>query len=289
METKMHEPIIDYISISIPYPKLLESYALHFDYDHAFYSDDRTFDIAEYLAAQTNFQEMSGKSVFDRRIQFPDIGCMYWEGNKSNVSLLQITGHGCEILREKGILNNVLHAWQDRLTRIDIATDITCDIDPEDFAYAHTNARFKVTQFIDKISGITYYVGSKDSDRYARVYRYRSPHPRSGQLRLEYQLSDKQAKFVAARICETSLLQVSDELGNTFGWSHPVYVQSLHDEKIPSAPRPETKGNTVFWLYKQVLPALRKSAEKGDLETLIAFESSLKAIIDEYSDLRKDK
>lgn len=278
----MHEPIVDYFSFSIPTPRLLTNFNLSFDYDVAFHSDDRTYDLATFLASQTDWTKTPARGKYDSGVFFPDVGVAYFEGATAETSFVQITGQGCEVLRKQGLLNDVLRTWMDRATRIDVAADFTCDVEPEDFAYAHSNERFKITQFIDKNSGITYYVGSRSSDRFFRVYRYRSPSPRCGELRVEAQFSGKQAKYATASVLETSVLEVFAAIGNTVGWNHPVYVSGLSHEKMRSAPRPTTKGNTIFWLYKAVLPSLRKQAEKGDLDTLIAFESSLRAIIDEY-------
>lgn len=289
MEPVMHDPIIDYLSFSIPFPRLMTNFELSFDYDIGFSSDDRTFDIASLLSQQTNWTDAPARGVYEKGVWFPDIGIAYFEGGKSETCLVQITGQGCELLRQQGVLQDVCRAWEDRITRIDVAADFTCDVEPQDFAYAHSNARFKVTQFIDKNSGTTFYVGSKQSDRFARVYRYRDPHPRSAQLRCEVQFSGKQAKFAVSNILKTSVLEVFGQIGNTIGWNHPVYVQGLSNEKIRSAPRPTTKGNTIFWLYKAVLPSLRKQAAKGDIDTLLAFQRELCAIIDEYQISKEDR
>lgn len=248
-----------------------------------FDTDERTGGICWLLASQENWVEIPKFGVFDRGVRFPDIGVSYYEGVKSNVSLVQVSGSGCEWFRETGNMDTLISDWHDRSTRIDIAIDFETDVEPYDFITMANNARFKITQHIERESGVTWYRGSRESDRFARVYRYRSPHPRCGNLRLEYQLRDKQAKLAAARIVDEGVHTIGCSLRATFGWTHPLAMGIDEAQPFRSAPRPETKGNTIFWLYKQVLPSLRKSAEKGDLETLIAFESSLRAIIDEYS------
>lgn len=277
----MEFPIVDYISISVPTPNLLKQLEISGEYNIPFDLDDRTYSLAELLCNQVNWREFPAKGIFKRHVQFLDIGVNYFEGHDT-VSLVQFSGEGCEYLRNEGVLENVLLDWNDRFTRLDIAVDILCDVTPEDFTLTRSAPRFKLTERYDKNSGTTYYVGSRQSDRFARVYRYNHPHPRSDKLRIEYQLSDDQAKLISKRIIETSILQCATELGNTFGWLHKVYVPSLALGKAPSSRKPTGKGGTVFWLHHQVTPALRKIAEMGDIETLIGFESALKAIINEY-------
>lgn len=284
----MFEHIVDYFSFSIPVPLLMKQWYLSEDGTIPFPCDERTGGICWLLASQTNWQEVGKMSVFDRGIRFPDIGATYYEGEKSNVSLLQFSGEGCEWLRETGNMSTLLSDWADRSTRIDIAMDYETDVEPYDFARCASNQRFKLTQHIERQSGVTWYRGSRESDRFARIYRYRSPHPRSGFMRCEYQLRNKEAKAITALASNEGAHSVGLGLHATFGWTHPIAMEVPKNPSLRSVPRPETKGNTVFWLYKQVLPALRKSAEKGDLETLIAFESSLRAIIDEYSVKRKE-
>lgn len=278
--------IVDYFSFSIPTPRLLAQWDMSHEQSIPFDVDERSGGIAWLLASQTNYFEIGRNSVFDRGFRFPDIGCTYYDGHKSNVSLVQFSGAGCAWMRETGNEQLLLNDWHNRCTRLDIALDIECDDTPEDFVYRASNNRFKVTQHFETQSGATWYRGSRDSDRYARVYRYNAPHPRHRHLRIEYQLSDEQAKLAAKMCVDEGTDSVGDKLGVLFGWTSPCFLQSASAQKLPSSPRSETRGNTVFWLHKQVLPALRKSAEKGDLETLIAFERSVRAIIDEYEEKR---
>lgn len=284
----MFEHIIDYFSFSVPIPKLMTQWHLSGDGTMPFYPDEKTGGLCWLLARQENWHEAGKFGVFDKGIRFPDIGATYYEGEKSTVSLVQFSGEGCEWLRRTSNISQMVTDWHDRCTRIDVALDYTTDVEPYDFISMATNTRFKISQHIERQSGVTWYRGSRESDRFARVYRYRSPHPRSGNLRLEYQLRNKEAKQAAKSIVDEGVDTYGNNMGRTFGWSHPLALENTKGERVHSAPRPETKGNTVFWLYKQVLPALRKSAEKGDLETLIAFEGSLRAIIDEYQIKRKE-
>lgn len=274
--------IVDYFSFSIPTPRLMAQWDLSAEHNVPFHCDERTGGIAWLLASQQNWSEITKQGIFDRGFRFPDVGISYFDGHKSDVSLIQISGAGCAYFRETGHLDTLINDWHDRSTRIDIACDIETDVEPEIFARQRSNQRFDISQHIKRESGVTFYVGSRESDRFCRVYRYNAPHPRSDKLRVEVQLSKKQAKHAAALVAHEGVQRVGEQLSRTFGWTHPCFLHASETQGMASAPRSETKGNTVFWLYKQVLPALRKSAEKGDTETLIAFEREVRAIIDEY-------
>lgn len=280
--------IVDYFSFSIPTPRLLAQWDIAAEHNTPFDVDERTGGIGWLLASQSNWTEIQKSGIFDRGIRFPDIGVSYFDGHKSHVSLVQVSGSGCAWFREEDHLETLINDWTDRCTRIDIALDIETDVEPEIFAKSKSNGRFKPSQHIERSSGITWYVGSRESDRHARVYRYNPPHPRHDKLRVEYQLADEQAKLASQILNLEGVDALGDKLSSLFGWNHPCFLATTNAPRLPSSKRPETKGNTIFWLYKQVLPALKKSAEKGDIETLIAFESSVRAIIDEYQEKRRN-
>lgn len=277
----MEYPIIDYLSISVPTPNLLTQWDISYHEDIPFPHDERTWRISEYLVRQENWREHPKQGIFKRHIQFPDIGVNYFDGHNS-VSLIQISGKGMELLRNDNGDTQLLMDWKERLTRLDIATDIICDLEAEDIAKCRGNSRLKDGGHHPSDTGITWYIGSRKSDRFCRVYRYDPPLPRSDRVRVEFQLNDEQAKHAAQVILDTDLLSYRDALFSLAGFNHPVLGRSNSTPRATSAPRLASKGGTVQWLHKAVLPALRKSAENGDTETLIAFESQLHAIMEEY-------
>lgn len=281
-------PIVDYISFSVPTPKLITQAELSVEDGYVFNPAEREYDLLDLFASQDNWTEYQNSGLFNRMFRFHDIGITYMEGDKVSVSLVQISGHGCSVLREKGILNDVISTWMDRITRIDVAVDITCDIEPEDFVRAASNQRFKISEHFDTQSGTTWYRGSRKSDRFARVYRYRSPHPRSAELRVEYQFSDEQAKLAASSILDNGVLSFTKDCGTTWGWNHPCYLSlDMVGTKI-TAPRRASKGSTQFWLYNQVLPAIEKVAAQGDLEFLTGLNDKIRDIIDTYTGSKGD-
>ena len=207
MEKKMYSPIVDYLSFSVPYPKLMSQWEIADRLDMGNLFDDRTSDLLTLLSTQTNWREFQKSGLFNQMIRFDDIGLTYMEGDKCDISLLQFSGNGTKYLRDNNILDDVIGLWKDRISRIDLAIDFTSDADPEIFARSLSNKRFKTSSHERSNSGITWYVGSYKSDRFARVYRYSDRTLRAGTLRLEYQFSGNAAKGVAIDIIVTNNLK----------------------------------------------------------------------------------
>jgi len=276
----MEFPIIDYMSISIPIPNLLTQWDIAYRDGYPFDVDERTWKISEYLTRQTNWKELPKSGIFKRHIQFNDIGINYFDGHNS-VTLIQISGKGMEIFRNDDCDIELLSDWQDRLTRIDIATDIICELPSEDFAKCRGASRLKDGGHHPSETGTTWYIGSRKSDRFARVYRYDPPLPRSDRVRIEFQLNDDQAKHAAQNILDKNIVAYRNELFALAGFNHPLLADAQGASRATSSPRLASKGGTLMWLHKAVIPAIRKIAET-DKETMIAFEREIRAIMDEY-------
>jgi hypothetical protein len=244
--------------------------------------DDRTDDLLQLFAAQSNWREFDKSGLMNHMTRFDDIGCTYMHGDKSPVSVVQFSGQGCAWLRDNGLMEGVIDAWQDRTTRIDLANDFVTDAHPKDVAESVSNPRIKSGGSEVSDTGITYYVGSYKSDRYAAVYRYSDKLKRGGTLRVEYRFSNQQAKWCAAMCRDKGVFDVFSEVHNVYGWRHDGVVLDAGDSKFKSAPRPRTAAGKELWLVKQVIPSLIKEAEKGNIALLVELKDKLCGIIDEY-------
>lgn len=276
-------PIVDYFSFTIPIPMLMTQWETADRLGMGNLFDDRTSELLEVFASQRNWREFKVSGRFPRMIRFDDIGLTYFEGEKSDVSLVQASGEGCEWIRSQGDLTTFLDTWKERTTRIDIAIDIDTDVDPEDFARRLSNKRFKTSSHEETVTGKTWYVGSYKSDRFARVYRYSDKLVRRGALRLEYQFGNAQAKHAAALCANAGVHAVAFDLGNLYGWQHESYAMALGDTKFKSLPRPKTRAGKEFWIYNQILPSLIKEGQKGNIDLLLDLKDKLCGIIEEYS------
>lgn len=239
---------------------------------------------AYQLAIQTAFYDMFGADLFllafegewitNERSRAPyvdswklrDAGITLYASETLSHCCIEITGTGCERLISLGLLDVVLAHCCERVTRIDIACDIECHTRPQEFVAQLSNQRMKSSGFQKSESGETCYVGSQKSERYARVYRYQPPHPRSHLLRIEHVFRRDHAKEVAKVACRTNLVNVAVAAGNLFGWSHPIWRPAASDMvQINPAYVERKMGKTIYWLVKQVAPAFRKLVEDGTI------------------------
>jgi len=181
---------------------------------------------------------------------------------------VEVSGMGCERLIERGILDVVLARCSERITRIDIASDIETDVMPLEFVGQVNKKRMRASGYQKSESGETCYVGSQKSERYARVYRYNKPHPRAHLLRVECVFRKDYAKAVARACLVFDYAAIASASGEAFGWAHPVWevVQNtVVDISLPSVGRNEQ--NTVYWLVHSVAPAFKKLCESGAITT----------------------
>jgi len=177
---------------------------------------------------------------------------------------VEISGQGCEILISKVILNKVLKLCADRVTRIDVASDIETLIRPVEFTQKVDHERMRTSGHVISDTGETCYVGSQKSDRYARVYRYNEPHPRADLLRIEHVFRREYAKKVAQEITQVGVESVAAAAGKAFGWSHPAWdIAETSTVDLSVVKAESTMGGTVFWLIKSVAPAFKKLVARG--------------------------
>jgi DNA relaxase NicK len=193
-----------------------------------------------------------------------DDGITLFASPNLNHCCVEISGQGCENLIEASLLADVLSCAKERITRIDIASDIETMVKPAEFVEKVNHERMRTSGHVLSDTGETCYVGSQKSDRYARVYRYSEPHPRAHLLRIEHVFRREYAKVVAAQITQSDIESVAKSAGNAFGWAHPVWNVTAAQEVDLSVVKAEpTMGGTVFWLIKSVAPAFKKLVEKG--------------------------
>lgn len=185
---------------------------------------------------------------------------------------IEISGSGCECLIDKELLTGVLQRVTDRVTRIDIASDIETAITPAEFVAETHHERMRAGGSQRSETGETEYVGSQKSDRYARVYRYAEPHPRSHLLRIEHVFRRDYAKVVARRVIDESSEAVVSAAGEAFGWKHPVWnTGEAQSADISIVGEQRKANNTIFWMVKTCAPAFRRLVSEGEIKDAEAF------------------
>lgn len=180
---------------------------------------------------------------------------------------VEISGTGCEKLIANGTISEILRGAHERITRIDVATDIETSTTPSEFVFFTSHDRMRASGFQKSETGETCYAGSKKSDRYARVYRYFPPHPRSHLLRIEHVFRRQYGKVVAKGLLESSLESIAEAAGKAFGWSHVDWKPEAAQHADISIVKPErAAGNTVTWLVRSVAPAIRRLIADGTIK-----------------------
>lgn len=233
-------------------------------------------------AIKYGFEDMFGKEVLaeafggnwskNERSRAPYTDA--WQISGSGITLfaspnlthccVEISGQGCEALIGKAVLHKVLERCYSRVTRIDIASDIETNVAPVEFVEKVEHERMRTSGHVVSDTGETCYVGSQKSDRYARVYRYNPPHPRSHLLRIEHVFRKDYAKVVAREITSAGVDAIATSAGKAFGWAHEIWKPEQTSEIDLSVVKAETTmGGTVFWLIKSVAPAFKKLVERG--------------------------
>lgn len=170
-----------------------------------------------------------------------------------------------------------------KLTRLDLAVDIwDGKLTPAVFAQAYAERRLRTPAKSGKrIYGINdtsdgFYLGSRHSDRFMRIYDKAAEQALPGQawLRLELQLKDARAHGVAYVISneENTRCVVNRAIGDFIQMDDDELNGVLADQSDPLPQEGRKLHDTLRWLLEQVAPAAaRFQAEHPDEEVLDAF------------------
>lgn len=162
--------------------------------------------------------------------------------------------------------HSTCEAWAGAFSRLDVAVDMACDVTPTEFEDSCEKSAVKTRSRFQSSTGETVYLGSRSSERYVRIYRYKPPHPRAGLLRAEFQLKHDYANAAAAAIVQgESLNGIAADLGRIFGFAHPCWPGDPEPVKLAVTSHAQS-GNTIHWLTNTVAPVLRRLAREGKLD-----------------------
>lgn len=121
-----------------------------------------------------------GGHGYQTMLEIPGLGFAYYGGNHGTVHL-QISGHGCAVVRSWDDVADLVDAHQAKISRIDLAYDDFDGLRGVRWARVQTRLRgFKPDrgpspnfQYVDDMGsgkGKTLYVGSRESGKLARIY-----------------------------------------------------------------------------------------------------------------------
>lgn len=222
----------------------------------------------------------SGRKPYRASLCRPDGGVAIFVHPNLNHVLIEISGKGCETLSESEHAAAMLEHIAPRLTRIDLACDMMTDTKPTEFVELRETGRFKAHSEVVSESGETCYVGSRTSNRYARVYRYNPPHERAHLLRCEYVLKADDAKIAARSMLEHGQYAVARSLGQQFGWQHKDWSVDTPTEIELRAYRPERReGKTLFWLADTIAPLIVRLDQEGIIDAETWFRTNVLSVL----------
>lgn len=207
------------------------------------------------------------KGFYTLRLRHEVSGVALSIGSVNPHVFCELSGRACNNLDAIDQLIPLIRVSHVHCSRIDFAIDIETDEEPERFSALRNGRAFKSNGTINSPSGTTCYFGSRSSERMARVYRYKEPHPRAKFLRVEAEYKGSAAKTAAEHLLETSLFQACLDAHQPFGWNHPDWnPNNFTGEKIAYKSYNPSNASTVRWLYGDVITALRKAISEGLVE-----------------------
>jgi len=216
--------------------------------------------------------EARGRAPYTDTWATRDTGMTLYSSPNTTHATIEISGQGCELLIQSGWMRRTLPMVAERVTRIDIACDIETETLPLEFVSEVSHNRMRSNGHHDSETGMTRYVGSKESERFARVYRYFPPHPRAHLLRVEHVFRRDYAKQVARAIVADSVGAVGVAAGTAFGWAHRDWDVTSDSSPDISITAPEKNaGKTISWLVRSVGPSIQRLILDGTIRDPEAF------------------
>lgn len=256
--------ILDWLSLTLPVEKTEHEQLARDNMLSAIYESDESF---AFWLFQQDKRYASPRRPYCIARQWGYITA--FAGININHCLLEVSGQGCEKLRENGLLENVLSIQKARLTRIDVAIDIP-DITPDEIVNEGYSERFRTHSRIASDTGVTHYVGSPKSERYARVYRYNEPHPRSNLCRVEMVHRKRYARILHEEILSNGLMCAGIKALSSYDFQHGA-IPTDTTQALDTVAIIKGDQKTVYWLIAQVAPAFRRLVVDGTIAEPEAF------------------
>jgi len=228
-------------------------------------------------AMKTGWTAGAGRRPYNISFRACDNGIAVYAHHKLPHFLVELSGEGCEALRQVGEFDELLASVTPRITRIDIACDMECETDPMAFANRRDRGRFKGSGLQRSSDGTTVYVGSKTSNRWAKVYRYNEPHPRHKLLRAEHTFKGEDGKKAGAYLYEHGYEAMAQQCQSIFGWKHDSWQLRPASALELTAHREErSEGKTLFWLYDTVGPLMARLQDEGKLDLSTFYDEAIR-------------
>lgn len=213
------------------------------------------------------------KGFYHTRVFNADTKVSVSFGNVNRHIYVEIGGQACDYVRAHGSIEDLLKRVGTRASRLDFAVDMETEVRVRDFIVNRQGQAFKAGGDIFSEDGETSYVGSWKSERFARVYRYHPPHPRSHLLRAEVVLRGKYAKQALVLTLQDGEVATAMVAHLPFGWSHDIWKPGeASQSRIVSQRSDKQQASTVRWLLGDVVSAIVKNHNSGLINAREMFE-----------------
>ena len=189
-----------------------------------------------------------------------------WYGGRSDHLTVELPGQSCDWARRLSLEGDLITMGRGLCSRIDIAVDLQSILSPFELTREIIPGRTKSRSDMTSSSGETVYLGSQKSEHYARVYRYRAPHPRSDLLRVEFVARRDRAKAVLEAVDDYGVMGIVRQLWEELQLPNQIDFEEENQNLPLNAARPERGGqNTISWLINQAAPAFNRMIKEGHI------------------------
>jgi len=204
---------------------------------------------------------------YTHKIQCPNsLVSISWNAGNP-FALCEISGTSIDRVLLSCTAADLAVAANKRATRIDFAVDIETEETPEAFATLRDSRSFRAYAFYTTETGDTCYIGSRKSERMARVYRYNPPHPRAHLLRVEAEYKGDAAKMICDVLSQQSLTFTTLTAHAPFGWVHELWdTNGVRAGKIIARHYNRSDASRLRWLNTVVAPAIKQAAREGMID-----------------------
>lgn len=209
------------------------------------------------IAAGHSWERHDSKGFYHTRFFDTDTKISVFVGTINAHIYVEVGGQACDQIRAMGSFEDLCQKVATRTSRVDFAVDFESECRPSEFVVNNKRKSFKAHSEIFSETGETQYVGAWKSERFARVYRYNDPHPRSKLLRAEVVLRGDYAKQAMQIKLADGELQATLAAHEAFKWEHELWQPSeAIASKIVSQRSDKEQANTIRWLNGDVAAAV---------------------------------
>lgn len=205
------------------------------------------------VIAAHNWERYKAKGFYHTRIFDAETKISVSFGNVNSHIYVDVGGQALDFIRAIGLYEDFIQKVGTRASRVDFAVDFETEVGVSEFIVNRQKGRFKAGGNVFSEDGETHYVGSWKAERFARVYRYHEPHPRSKFLRAEVVLRGTYAKQAMAIVTSAGEVQAALAAHAPFGWEHQIWqpTEAVISE-IVSKRHDKEGASTIRWLNGDV-------------------------------------